>query len=146
MKKWLSIVAVMLAVVCCLTGCNLTSQLSGIMGGEAEATEKVESMMAALAENRLKDATALMHSDVEANCSDAIAQMSEYLAGRSVASITQQNVQVNTSTGTAGKTRMENVTYAVELEDGTDIHVVVMYLSNRTDEGFTSFQIVLGVV
>jgi hypothetical protein len=57
-----------------------------------------------------------------------------------------KNINVKASTGTSGKIRQEDVAYQVTLTDGAVIYLNVGYLSNRAGTGFTSFQLVLGVV
>lgn len=146
MKKNISLVVALLLVMCCLTACNFTSNMSGMVGGEMQATSKVKDMMTAMAEKRLDDAEALMHSSVASNSGDEITQMSDFLSGRKVTSMVQKGVNVKTSTGTGGKVRQENATFQVSLDDGSSIHLSVTYLSNNVGEGFVSFQIVLGVV
>lgn len=146
MKKWFSMVMVLLTVIGCLTACNFTSNMSGMIAGDAQAASKVENMMTALAENRLEDAKALMHPSVAGRSDDPIAQMSAFLAGRKVTELQQTGINVHTSTGTAGKTRQESASFQLTLDDGTTIYLAATYLSNNAGEGFVSFQIVLGVV
>ena len=145
MKKLISIL-LLTVMVLSLTACNFTSNMAGAMAGEAEATPKVEEMMTALAANKASDAKALMHPEVAGKSDAAIAQMSAYLAGRKATSMEVKNIQVNTSAGTSGKTRQEQVAYQVTLTDSTVIYLNVVYLSNNAGAGFASFQIVLGVV
>lgn len=102
--------------------------------------------MAALAENRASDAKALMHTQSAESSDAAIAQMISYLDGRKVSSMELKSINVNTSTGTSGKTRQERVAYQVILTDGVVIYLNVVYLSNNTGTGFAEFQLVLGVV
>lgn len=146
MKKLVCFVLVQLALLSCLTACNFTQNMSGAFAGEAESTSKVEEMMMALAENRASDAKTLMHPQVAEKTDAAIAQMSDYLVGREVSSMELRSIGVNTSTGTSGKTRQEQVAYQVTLADGAVIYINVVYLSNNAGTGFASFQLVLGVV
>ena len=94
MKKRICLAIALLMVMCCMTACNLNfnSNLSGAAGGKMQATSKVEDMMAAMAENRLEDAEALMHKSVANNSSNSIAQMSAFLAGRKVAKMEQKGI------------------------------------------------------
>ena len=146
MKKIICFALVLLALLGCLTACNFTQKMSGAIAGEAEATPKVEEMMAALADDNTSDAKALLHPQVAETSDSAIAQMSAYLAGRKASTIELQSININTSTGTAGKTRQEQAAYQVTLTDGAVISLNVVYLSNNQGTGFYSFQIVLGVV
>ena len=145
MKKIISF-ALVLALFVCLTACNFTQNKSGALAGEAEATPKVKEMMAALADDKTSNAKALMHPKVAETSDDAIAQMSAYLAGQKARAVEQKDIKVHTSTGTNGKTREEQVTYQVTLTDGSVIYLNVVYLSNDQGTGFSSFQLVLGVV
>ena len=145
MKKWICFVLVLL-VLGSFTGCNVTQNMSGAIAGKAEATPKVEAMMAALSAANTADAKALLHPQVAESSDNAITQMSTYLAGRTVETMEVTGITVNTSTGTSGNTRQERVNYRVTLADGAVIFLNVLYLSNNQGTGFASFQIVLGVV
>ena len=145
MKKILCFVLVLL-VLGSFTACNFTQNMSGMMAGEAEATPKVEEMMAALSAANTADAKALLHPQVAESSDNAITQMSTYLAGRNAETMEVTGITVNTSTGTSGNTRQERVNYRVTLTDGAVIFLNVVYLSNNQGTGFASFQIVLGVV
>ena len=146
MKKIICFTLVLLALLGCLTACNFTQNMSGAIAGEAEATPKVEEMMAALAADNTSDAKALLHPQVAETSDNAITQMSAYLAGRKASAIELKSININTSTGTAGKIRQERVAYQVTLTDGSVIFLNVVYLSNNQGTGFASFQVVLGVV
>ena len=146
MKKIICFGLVLLALLGCLTACNFTQNMSGVIAGKAEATPKVEEMMAALADDNISDAKALLHPQVAETSDNAIAQMSAYLAGRKVSAIELRSININSSTGTAGNTRQERVGYQVTLTDGAVIFLNAVYLSNNQGTGFVSFQVVLGVV
>ena len=145
MKKWICFVLVLL-VLGSFTACNVTQNMSGAIAGKAEATPKVEAMMAALSAANTADAKALLHPQVAESSDNAITQMSTYLAGRTAETMEVTGITVNTSAGTSGNTRQERVNYRVTLTDGAVIFLNVVYLSNNQGTGFASFQIVLGVV
>ena len=145
MKKWICFVLVLL-VLGSFTACNITQNMSGAIAGKAEATPKVEAMMAALSAANTADAKALLHPQVAESSDNAITQMSTYLAGRNAETMEVTGITVNTSTGTSGNTRQERVNYRVTLADGAVIFLNVVYLSNNQGTGFASFQIVLGVI
>lgn len=145
MKKWICFVLVLL-VLGSFTACNFTQNMSGAIAGKAEATPKVEEMMAALSAANTADAKALLHPQVAETSDNAITQMSTYLAGRTAETMEVTGITVNTSTGTSGNVRQERVNYRVTLADGAVIFLNVVYLSNNQGTGFASFQIVLGVV
>lgn len=145
MKKWICFVLVLL-VLGSFTACNVTQNMSGAIAGKAEATPKVEAMMAALSAANTADAKALLHPQVAETSDNAITQMSTYLAGRNAETMEVTGITVNTSTGTSGNVRQERVNYRVTLTDGAVIFLNVVYLSNNQGTGFASFQIVLGVV
>ena len=146
MKKIVCFALVLLALLGCLTACTFSQNMSGAIAGEAEATPKVKEMMAALADDNTSNAKALLHPQVAETSDNAIAQMSAYLAGRKASAIELTSINVNTSTGTAGKVRQERVAYQVTLTDGAVIFLNVVYLSNNQGTGFASFQLVLGVI
>ena len=146
MKKCICLALVLITLLSCLTACNFTQTMSGALAGEAESASKVDEMMKALAENRTTDAKSLMHPQVAEKADAAIIQMSTYLAGREASDLKLTGINVQTSASTSGKTRQEQTTYQVTLTDGAVIYLNVVYLSNNAGVGFTSFQLVLGVV
>ena len=146
MKKLFSVMLVLVVLLSCLTACNVTQNISGALADQAESTVKVEEMMMALAEDRISDAKLLMHPQAGKKTDATLAQMSDFLAGREVSSLELKNINVKASTGTAGKIRQEEVAYQVTLTDGAVIYLNVGYLSDRDGAGFTSFQLVLGIV
>lgn len=145
MKKRICVLAVVMNILCLLTACNFTTT-SMIDNRTTAISPKVEEMMEALAGGNVDSALALMHPTVAEGAEDAVAEMCEYLAGRKAAQLNQKSVNVNTSTGTSGKSRQETATFQVELEDGTEIYISAAYRTDAAGEGFASFQIVLGVV
>ena len=146
MKKVFCLSLILAVLVGCLTACNFQSNMSGALAGEAESTSKVKEMMLALAENRTSDAKKLLHPQTAELSEAALTQLSAYLAGREVDALEQRNINVKTFSGTSGKTRQEQVTYQVTLTDGAVIYLNVVYLSDNAGTGFSSFQLVLGVV
>ena len=146
MKKLICFSLVLLVLLSCLTACSFTQKAVNALASEAEATPKVKEMVAALTEDRTADAKALLHPQVVETSDNAIEQMRGYLAGRSASAIDIKGVNINTSTGTAGKTRQEQLTCQVTLTDGEIIYLNVVYLSNKHGAGFTAFQVVLGIV
>lgn len=145
MKKWICFALVVL-VLGSFTACNFTQNMSGAIASEAEATPKVEEMMAALTAGNTADAKALLHPQAAETAESTIAQMSAYLAGRKAAAMELTGITVNTSTGTSGNVRQERVNYRITLADGDMIYINAVYLSNNQGTGFASFQLVLGVV
>ena len=57
-----------------------------------------------------------------------------------------KSIYVNNSIGTSGKAKKEETTYSVTLTDGDVVYLSVVYLSDNAGTGFSSFQLVLGVV
>ena len=146
MKKRLCFVLILTMLVGCLAACNVQQNAAGVLAGESQAAPNVEKMMTALVENSTVDAKNLLHPQVTETSDDAIAQMSEYLRGKKVGSMEQQSINVSNTTGTSGKARQEQVSYRVAMTDGAVIYLSAVYLSNDNGTGFTSFQLVLGVV
>ncbi len=146
MKRLIGFSLVLLVMVCCLASCNFRTNTSGGSADNTEATQKVEKMITALAEERLSDAKALIHPQKAESIDSALAQMSEYLSGRKVNAIEATHVSVNSSAGTSGKIRQETVSYKATLTDGDVVYLSVVYLSNNDGAGFISFQLVLGIV
>lgn len=146
MKKILSLL-IAAAILCTLTACNLTTNFSDSTGNsKMQAVTQVEELMTALAAADTEKALALMHPDVEEKSENAIEQLSDYLVGRKVTKLDQQNIVVNSSSGNRGKSRQETATFLVTLEDNTVFYISATYLTNNTGKGFISFQFVLGLV
>ena len=143
MKKSVSLILVLLLLLGSFTACDITTNFSDAVSGEADATPKVEEMITALAENNLSDAKDLMHPQVAEDSDEDIARLSEYIDGRDAESIEVTGISINTTTGTGGKVREEQVSYEVTLTDGEVVSLNVVYLSNNEGEGFSVFQIVL---
>ena len=146
MKNTICFILILLSMLGCLMSCTFTTNVSGNLAGETESFSKVERMMMALTQNSMSDAKNMMHPQSAEHSDVAIAQMSTYLAGREAVSIEQVSVNVKNSRGISGNTRKEQATYTATLTDGEVIYLSVVYLSNNDGEGFTSFQLVLGVV
>lgn len=144
MKKYVSIVLVLILMLMSLNACNFKQTVSGALAGEAEATPVVENMLSALAENRISDAKSFMHPEAINVSDDAFNQMCEFIAGRKANSVELQNISVNTSVGTAGRIKQEQLTYKVTLSDGDVMNLNVIYLIDNSGIGFTSFQLTLG--
>ena len=145
MKKLLCLALVILPLLGCLAACNVTQNASDAMEALAQSKPSAEQMLTALAQGNESDAKSLLHPDAK-EPESGIAQMTSFLAGRKASAIEVQNVNVNTSTGTSGKVRQEQVTYKVTLSDSTVIYISAVHLSNKAGTGFVSFQLVLGVV
>lgn len=147
MKRFLCLLAVIVAVSCLMTACNFTTNFSDGTGNTTmQSAPQVEEMMEALSSGDAEEARTLLHPDVAQNADGAIGQMADYLAGRRIAQMEQTAVTVNTSSGTGGSARQENGAFCVELEDGTVFYMSVVHLANNDGEGFVSFQLVLGLV
>ena len=145
MKKLVCFSLILFSILGCLTACNVSQSINGIKDS-AEATPKVEEMMNALAEEKISDAKALMHPQASEKADTGFVQMQTYLAGRKVAALNIQNINITSSVGTAGKARQEQLAYKATLEDGEVVYLNVVYLSNDKGDGFVSFQLVLGAI
>ena len=145
MKKILCFILVLMTGVCIFTSCNFTSNLSGAAAGTAESTPLVKEMMTFLAEENAANAKLLLHPKAPKNASEGLEQMEEYLDGRTC-DIEMISINVQTSTGTAGKVRQEQVGYKVTLNDGQTVYLNTIYLKDNDNAGFISFQMILGVI
>ncbi len=146
MKKLFCITSVILMMLVCLTACNFNTNIGGVLTGKAENEAKVDEMLVALAENDISTAKALLHPERSETSDAALEQISDFLDSRKVSSKTLMNVNVTTSTGTAGKSVQEQASYRVILNDGTVIYLNAVYLTTDAGSGFVSFQLVLGLV
>ena len=79
------------------------------MADGRESTLKAEELLLALSENRPADAKELMHQEVAEKLETALAQISTYLAGRTVSDMEALNVNIKTTTGTGGKITQEQI-------------------------------------
>lgn len=137
--------AIVAVVLMCLTACTFTSNLSGI-SDKMQSKEQVGAIMAELAAGDVDGALKLMHPTVVLQeAENACNQMSTYLAGRKMIDMELTEINIHTSAGTSGKVRQEDAAFKVILDDDTNIYINFTYLSNRTGEGFLTFQIVLGM-
>lgn len=143
MKKSVSLILVLVLMLGCFASCDLAENFADAVEGKAEATPKVEEMMVAIAEDNMSDAKALLHPQIADDSDDALNRLVEFIDGRKTESIEVTSISINTSAGTGGKSRQEQVSYDVELDDGEVITVSVVYLSDNQGDGFTSFQVVL---
>ncbi len=147
MRKWIAGMMAIVSLLCLLTACNFNTNFTDSTGNaEMKAAGKVEEMMVALTSGNGDAARNLMHPEVADRCEAAIAQMSDYVAGRKTTKLEQVSLTVNSSAGTAGNVRQEAAVFRVELEDSTVFFLSVTYVFNSDGEGFISFQIVLGAV
>lgn len=146
MKKIVCFSLVLLVLVGCLTGCNLTQTLLDNFEDKSDGVAKAEELISALSENRIDDAKAFIHPNTAHKSDDAIAQICEYLEGRKAESVELISFEVNTSVGTSGKTRQEQLSFQVKLDDGDSFFVNALYLSDTEGTGFSSFQLILGVI
>ena len=143
MKKSISVILVVTVLLCCFTSCDITANFSDALSGKAESTPKVEEMLSALAENDMSAAESLLHPQIADDSGDMLERLAEYIDGRKAESVEVTSVGINTSTGTGGKSRQEEISCEVKLDDGDSVALNVVYLSDNQGEGFTVFQIVL---
>ena len=146
MKKTICLILVLITAITSLSACNISSKISGALEENAESRTMIEEMLTALSEGRTSDAAALMHPDKVENSNAAIAQMIDFLGGRSVSSLELVNINFSSSVGTSGKIKEEDISYKAILNDGTVIYLNAFYVSNKAGAGFSAFQLVIGVV
>ena len=139
MKKSISFILVVTVLLCCFTSCGIASDFADAIEGKAEATPKVEEMMEALSSGNISDALELMHPLADDDSEEAISKIIEYIDGRESKSIEVVSLSINTSTGTGGKVREEQVSYEVTLEDDESVTVNVVYREDNQGEGFYAF-------
>ena len=143
MKKSISFILVVTVLLCCFTSCDITANFSDALSGKAESTPKVEEMLLALAENDMSAAESLLHPQIAGDSGDMLERLADYIDGRKAESVEVTSVGINTSTGTGGKSRQEEISCEVKLDDGDSVALNVVYLSDNQGEGFSVFQIVL---
>ena len=143
MNKSISVILVVTVLLCCFTSCDITANFSDALSGKAESTPKVEEMLSALAENDMSAAEALLHPQIADDSDDMLERLADYIDGCKAESVEVTSVSINTSTGTGGKSRQEEISCEVKLDDGASVSLNVVYLSDSQGEGFSVFQIVL---
>ncbi len=147
MKKWIYAITVTAILIALLSGCNFNTNYSGAPAAmPMEADTMVEQMLTALTGADAEKAKALLHADIAEQSDAAIAQMTEYIAGREVTKLERTSLNIKTTTGTAGKVRQGDASFRVQLSDGAEFYLAVTYVSGTGGKGFTAVQIVLGVV
>ena len=144
MKKILCLTLALLAMLACLTSCNFNIQSA--ISDKATSKEQAQEMMNHLSARRMTDAVSLMHPEKSNGTQLALGQIATYLNGRKATKMEVVGVNLTSSVGTAGSTSQEQVSYKVNLNDGSVVYLSTVYLKNAAGEGFVSFQMVLGVV
>ena len=144
MKKWICLSLVLVLVLLSLPGCD---GLTAMMDQNTQSKAQVEQMLTALAEKNQEKAVGLMHPSVDSqDAQAACSQMSLFLSGRKATAITTTGMSFHNSVGPGGKTEQESASFQVELEDGTQIKITATYLKDSEGEGFTAFQLAIGLV
>ena len=143
MKRVIAACMVLIMMLVCLTGC---AGLSAVLDQTAGCKDQVQQMVIALTEGDQEKAMALMHPtvdpwDAEVSC----AQMSAFLDGRKLVSITTTGVSISSFVGIGGKTEQETATFRAELEGGDQMEVSATYLKDSEGEGFVSFRLTIGL-
>ena len=128
-----------------LTACSFTTNQSN-SAGQMRELDKVNSMLSSLSTGDISSAKALLHPEVSAEKAESLVQMQEYLNGRKVIDVTQQNWNVSTSTGLGGTVRQEKASFQITLDDSTVCYLSVCYVTENQAQGFLTFQLVLGLV
>ena len=147
MKKLYCLTLVLLLVLSCLSSCNFAQNLTDKLEDKSESPIKVEEMMEALAKNLIDDAKALMHPKTTSEDMTArFEQMIDFLDGREVVSMELEGINVSSSIGTSGNTKQEDLFYKATLSDNSVVYINAVYLADDDGAGFTSFQLVLGIV
>lgn len=146
MKKKGFLIILMMFIIGCFTACNFTKAIYDSVKENAIATPKVSEMMVALSEERISDATALMHPLASEDSDIALRKMSSYLNGRDVYSIEMVSINTTSSVGTEGKVKQEQVVYQVVLSDDELLYINALYRSDNNSAGFMTFYLLLGVL
>lgn len=147
MKKAICIVCVILTMLGLLSACNFNTNMTDNTGKtKMDAWKQVEEMLRALAEADRDKVLALMHPDAQNRSTQAIDQLIDYMDGRKVTDLEQKNLHKTKSSGTYGTKQQESATLVVTMEDKEQFYLSVVYLTDEKQKGFTSFQLILGMV
>ena len=146
MKKLLCLTLVIVMTVCALSSCALMEKIVMHILENAESPDKVDEMMAALADDRIDDAKALMHPDVtEDVIGDSLEALATYLDGRIMLSKQVTSLSVKKNRKKSSKVLEEHISYDITLSDESVITVETIYISDENGAGFTTFRFALGV-
>ena len=146
MKKVLCVFVTVIMLLSCMTACNFHSTVNDGFGNtQAKSLPKVEEMLAFLCAGDTESAIQILHPDVQGNAEHAMRQNSDYLLDHKVQKVETITRSVYTSKGTAGDIQQETAYFKVFLEHDDVIAVSAVHLTNDTGEGFSFFQVVLGV-
>ena len=145
MKRFAGICALMLVACLLFSACNFTTNMSNNtpfakMSHQAE----VEALLTYLSAGDMGKAAEMMHDDK--TDTPGLEQISKYFAGRRVSQLDTQSVNAHTVRGSNGTEETEKATFQATLEDGETVYLSVVFFKNAKDQGFTSFQLVLGVI
>ena len=150
MKKTMCIALVL--VFLGLSGCNSTKSFTDNSGAtKMSASAQVNEMLEALTYQDMDTALGLMHPEKLAYGFDRqtvtayLQQMMNYVDGQKVNWLEQQSLAVQNSSDESGSIKREKATFEVTLPEAR-FHLTVEYLHQNENSGFTSFQLVLGVV
>ncbi len=145
MKKSVFVLALLMAACMLLSACNFTTNMSNNTPfAKMSHQAQVEALLTHLSAGDMGEAAGMMHAD-QMN-TPGLEQISKYLAGRRVSQLDTQSVNAHTVRGSNGTEETEKATFRATLEDGETIYLSVVYFKNAKDQGFTSFQLVLGAI
>ena len=131
------------AMLLSMTGCWMNSQWIGT----SNYTEQTQKMLDALSAGDMDSAMKMMHPSVTpVNARPGLAQIVDYLDGRKVVSMEQMRISTQKTSSLTGSAAMEQAGFDLVLDDGTLCSVSMAYLKDPEGEGFSSVQLILGVV
>lgn len=138
-------VFLILAMLLGLCGCgNFNVRSNGI--GKSEHKEQAQQLLDALSDGDVQTAVAMMHPDIRTEANVGLRQIMVYLDGRKVVAMEQMRINKQSSATLEGKASLEQAGFDLELDDGTVCSISVAYLEDTAGEGFSSVQLILGVV
>ena len=88
----------------------------------------------------------MMHPDTQAVANAGLRQIMSYLDGRKVVSMEQMRIHKQSSSTLEGNSSLEQAGFDLKLDDGTLCSVSMAYLEDPAGKGFSSVQLILGVV
>ena len=148
MRK-IGIFVLTMSLLLALAGCHVRTSSND--NKEMEAKQQVADMLEAMTHRDMEAVLALMHPDLlegeikKLPVIDHLQQIMDYMDGRKVLYFEQLSLNVNKSKGTAGTVTQEQATFKVGFAEET-VYVSATYLTENGKSGFTSYQLILGVV
>ena len=131
-KKTIILILLLLAACLALTACSMSS----------EAEEEIRASLDALSAGEQETFVTYLHPTLaKEDNTEGLRGMIASLGGRSVNEISLTSLHINNGVDASGRYRQESGVCLLLLEDGVQMQLRYIWLSNSEGEGFSSFYI-----